>query len=99
MACGCCPIGSNVGGTPELIEHGERGLLFESGDLDGLTHALERVVLDADQRARFSAAAAAFVEQHLTIERQTARLAEIYRAVLADGRSPRRRRTTSDTNR
>lgn len=99
MACGCCPIGSNVGGTPELIEHGERGLLFESGDLDGLTHALERVVLDADQRARFAAAAAAFVEQHLTIERQTARLAEIYRAVLAGGRSPRRRRTTSDTNR
>ena len=97
MACGCCPIGANVGGTPELIEHGVRGLLFESEDLDGLTHALERVVLDPDQRARFSFAAASFVGQHLTIEHQTARLAEIYRAVLADPRSPRRR-TTSDTN-
>jgi glycosyltransferase involved in cell wall biosynthesis len=98
MACGCCPIGANVGGTPELIEHGVRGLLFESEDLDGLAHALERVVLDSDQRARFSSAAASFVEQHLTIEHQTARLAEIYRTVLADPRSPRRRRTTSDTN-
>jgi glycosyltransferase involved in cell wall biosynthesis len=98
MACGCCPIGANVGGTPELIEHGVRGLLFESEDLDGLAHALERVVLDSDQRARFSSAAASFVEQHLTIEHQTARLAEIYRTVLADPRSPRRRRTTSATN-
>jgi glycosyltransferase involved in cell wall biosynthesis len=98
MACGCCPIGANVGGTPELIEHGVRGLLFESEDLHGLTHALERVVMDSDQRARFSSAAASFVAQHLTIEHQTARLAEIYRTVLADPRSPRRRRTTSDTN-
>lgn len=97
MACGCCPIGSNVGGTPELIEHDVRGLLFESEDLDGLTRALERVVLDPDQRARFSDAAASFVQQHLTIEHQSARLAEIYRTVLADPRSPRRRRTTSDT--
>jgi glycosyltransferase involved in cell wall biosynthesis len=97
MACGCCPIGSNVGGTPELIEHDVRGLLFESEDLDGLTHALERVVLDPDQRRRFSEAAASFVQQHLTIEHQSARLAEIYRTVLADPRSSRRRRTTSDT--
>ncbi len=32
MACGCCPVGSRVGGTPELIEDGERGLLFENGN-------------------------------------------------------------------
>jgi glycosyltransferase involved in cell wall biosynthesis len=99
MACGCCPIGSSVGGTPELIEHGVRGLLFESDDLDGLTSALESVMLEPDRRARFATAAASFVEQHLTIEHQSARLAEIYRAVLADPRSPTRRRTTSDTKR
>jgi glycosyltransferase involved in cell wall biosynthesis len=98
MACGCCPIGSNVGGTPELIEHGVRGLLFESEDLDGLTSALERVVLEPDRRARFADAAASFVEQQLTIEHQSARLAEIYRTVLAASRAPRRRRTTSATN-
>ena len=98
MACGCCPIGSNVGGTPELIEHEVRGLLFESDDLDGLSSALESVVVDSDRRARFANVAASFVEQHLTIERQSERLAQIYRAVLADPRSSRRRRTTSDTN-
>jgi glycosyltransferase involved in cell wall biosynthesis len=98
MACGCCPIGSRVGGTPELIEHGVRGLLFESDDLDGLTSALESVVLDGDRRTRFSHAAASFVEQHLTIEHQSARLAEIYRMVLSEPRAARRRRTTSATN-
>jgi glycosyltransferase involved in cell wall biosynthesis len=99
MACGCCPIGSDVGGTSELIEHGSRGLLFQSDDLDGLTHALESVVLAPERRKQLSTAAASFVRDHLTIEHQTARLAEIYRAVLADPRSPRRRRITSETKR
>ena len=40
MACGCCPVGSRVGGTPELIEDGERGLLFESGSVEQLAQKL-----------------------------------------------------------
>jgi len=32
MACGCCAVGSRVGGTPELVGNDERGLLFRSGE-------------------------------------------------------------------
>ena len=42
MACGCCVIGSRVGGTPELICDQASGLLFDSGDLDGLVAWSER---------------------------------------------------------
>jgi len=41
MACGCCPVASRVGGTPELIQHGANGMLFEPGDVDGLSTVLE----------------------------------------------------------
>jgi L-malate glycosyltransferase len=41
MACGCCPVASRVGGTPELIRHGQNGMLFEPGDVDGLSTVLE----------------------------------------------------------
>jgi glycosyltransferase involved in cell wall biosynthesis len=53
MACGCCPIGSRVGGIPELITHGENGLTFDSDSLEGLTEALYAVVSDAGLRQKF----------------------------------------------
>lgn len=34
MACGVPTVGSNAGGTPELITHGETGYLAEIGDTD-----------------------------------------------------------------
>ena len=34
MACGVPTIGSNAGGIPELITHGETGYLADVGDTD-----------------------------------------------------------------
>ncbi|HEY4356616.1 MAG TPA: N-acetyl-alpha-D-glucosaminyl L-malate synthase BshA [Acidobacteriaceae bacterium] len=36
MACRVPTIATRVGGVPELIEHGENGLLYEVGDIDGM---------------------------------------------------------------
>ena len=44
MACGCCPVASRVGGNPELIRHGENGMLFEAGDVEQLSDVLETLV-------------------------------------------------------
>ena len=82
MACGCCPVGSRVGGTPELIRHGERGLLFESGNGQELAEALCRLTLDAALRQRLAAAATAFAHESLNIEVASARLAAIYKSLL-----------------
>lgn len=83
MACGCCPVGSRVGGTPELIEHNQRGLLFEPGNLSQLTDALMRLAEDREARVRMAAAAADFAHSNLTIEVAAARLASIYNELLA----------------
>ena len=37
-------VGSRTGGIPELIDDGRNGLLFEAGDVDGLHHALTRLL-------------------------------------------------------
>ena len=44
MACGCCPVASRVGGNPELVRHGENGMLFEAGDVEQLSNILETLV-------------------------------------------------------
>ena len=38
--CSKACIGSNVGGIPEVIEHGINGLLVEPGNVKGLTETM-----------------------------------------------------------
>jgi len=83
MACGCCPVGSRVGGTPELIRHGERGMLFESGNVDELSDALCTLVLNPTCCQAMARAASCFVHEHLTMEIAASRLASIYRNLLS----------------
>ncbi len=82
MACGCCPVGSRVGGTPELISHGERGLLFDSGNLDQLAEALVALTKDRERRLKMAENAVSFVQERLTIQIAASRLASIYRSLL-----------------
>jgi N-acetyl-alpha-D-glucosaminyl L-malate synthase BshA len=47
MAC-CVPaIATRVGGVPELIEHDENGLLFEVGDIAGMSDAAVELLTDS----------------------------------------------------
>lgn len=56
QACGRPAICSNHGGLPEVVNQ-KSGLLFESGDLDGLTERIRALMDSADLRERLSAAA------------------------------------------
>lgn len=82
MACGCCVIGSRVGGTPELIADGERGLLFESGDVDELARKLTMVIEDVSLRKRLATNAAEFAARDLNMERAARCMSGIYETML-----------------
>jgi len=82
MACGCCAVASRVGGNPELIEDGIRGLLFTPGDAAGLAGVLQRAILDPDLRRRMAEAGRDFVHANLSRESAALRMGEIYSGLL-----------------
>jgi glycosyltransferase involved in cell wall biosynthesis len=83
MACGCAPIGSNVGGIPELIEDERNGLIFESGSVEGLSQKLERLITDDSLRKTFGAAAAETAKARFSMQRHVERTQSLYKELLA----------------
>jgi L-malate glycosyltransferase len=83
MACGCCPVGSRVGGTPELIADGERGFLFENGKTQELFAKLALLVQNDELRIRFAQKAADFAAHNLNMQMALKRMGQIYKEGLA----------------
>ncbi|WHX99077.1 N-acetyl-alpha-D-glucosaminyl L-malate synthase BshA [Neobacillus sp. DY30] len=55
MACGVPCIGTNVGGMPEVIQHGETGYICELGDIDEISANAIRVLSDQRLHRQFAA--------------------------------------------
>jgi glycosyltransferase involved in cell wall biosynthesis len=83
MFCGCACIGSCVGGIPELIKKNKTGLLFQPGDVAQLSHALEQLIRNTEQRENFGRAATGSIsEMGMTVEGMMRRHLNLYEAVL-----------------
>ncbi len=78
MACGCCPVASDVGGNPELVEDGRSGLLFPAADSAALATRLIRLLEDADLRRRLASNAAARMRSTFTRAASARTMAAIY---------------------
>jgi glycosyltransferase involved in cell wall biosynthesis len=58
MVSGMPCVASAVGGIPSMVDDGKTGLLFKSGDVDGLVRQLRRVLPDDDFCRKLGSAAA-----------------------------------------
>lgn len=83
MAAGCPIVASDVGGSPELVEHEVGGLLFPNDDDIALGECLGRMSRDTDLRARLAAHASALAMSRYTIERMVAATEAVYLRCLA----------------
>jgi len=81
MAAGCAVVAPCVGGIPELVTHGQNGLLVD-GDVEAYARALLRLCRDADLRYRLGAAAQARVTTCFTSEAMARQLGKVYRDVV-----------------
>jgi len=78
MACGCCTIASRVGGSPELIEDGVTGMLFEAGSVPGLVEKLRVAIENPELRRNLSQQGQALVSQRFSSQISARRMEEIY---------------------
>ena len=81
MACGCCPVVSRVGGHPELVRHGENGMLFEGGQAAELSRVLQTLAELPVLREQLSARARCTAQQ-FSIDASTRRMEQIYTEVM-----------------
>jgi len=82
MASGLAVVASNVGGNPELVIHGETGLLFKAGDPEDLARQLRLLIGDEELRRRLSGNAAAFVRARFGKDTSVERMQAVYRSFL-----------------
>jgi glycosyltransferase involved in cell wall biosynthesis len=83
MACGCCPVTTRVGGNPELVRHGENGMLFEAGDVGQLCRVLETLVELPVLRGQLAARARCTAER-FSIGASARRMEEIYTELIEE---------------
>jgi glycosyltransferase involved in cell wall biosynthesis len=57
MGSGAPVIATRVGGIPEIVRHGQEGLLVPSGNSEQLAHAIKRLLKDQGLRMRLGQAA------------------------------------------
>jgi len=82
-AAGCCVVGADHGGIPEIVEHGVTGVLVEPGSAHALAGALAGLRADRQRIARLGAAAAERVRTRFTRERMLAEVQDLYDRLLA----------------
>ena len=82
MACGCCVIGSKVGGIPELITHGEDGLVFDSGNASHLTELLGLAVTCTDFRQKMRRQAVKTAHERFSMRITLQRTEALYQSLL-----------------
>ena len=89
MNAGCAVVASHAaGGAPFLIRHGENGMLFESGNWDGMTGAVLRLLKDRDRCAEIGMNAYRTISQLWNADVAADRFLRLVEAVGANGETP-----------
>jgi glycosyltransferase involved in cell wall biosynthesis len=82
LACRTPVVGSDVGGTPEIIRHGETGRNFPAGDALALAAAIRETLSEREGTAAMVERGRRMVEQKHSIDAMLDTLEDIYRRYL-----------------
>ena len=75
-------IASRVGAIPEVIAHGESGILIEPRDVEALAQAMARLLDDRALRKYMGLLGAARLEERFSVERMVAGTIAVYRQIV-----------------
>ncbi len=82
MACQVPAVATNVGGVPELIEHGVNGVLCEVGDVDAMAACAVELLGDAARFEAMRQAARRTAQRSFCANDQVKKYVEFYEQVL-----------------
>lgn len=82
MACGVPVVAADVGAFSSLIVQGKTGIIVVPGSHEGITDAVDALLVDPDRRAEFALTARARVEAHFDIRQEAEALVQLYRSLL-----------------
>lgn len=71
-------ITTSVGGIPDVAIDGENMLLFEPGDVDGLTKCMERMITDKELRNKIRRASLEFARTTFNIDTVNRQIGKLY---------------------
>jgi len=90
MRWGTPVIGTNVGGIPEVVEHGMTGLLVSPESPSQLAQALLTLLQNADVRCKLGQEARRCVESRFSSRRMAEQVSELYANTVASWHAKRR---------
>jgi glycosyltransferase involved in cell wall biosynthesis len=84
-------IGARIGGIAEMVREGETGFLFESGNVEDLSRAVQHVsTLRDEQLAEMGRAARQYVRDSFTRDQYFERTLDLYRSLGVRLRTPKK---------
>lgn len=75
-------VGSDAGGIPEIIRHGETGRIFPAGNAVALAAAIRETLVKKEKSRTMAERGRAFVETHHSLDRMLQTIEELYRRYL-----------------
>ena len=83
FACGKPVIGSKMGGIPELVKDGKRGMIFEPGDSKELSSDIKYLLDNPDLAKEMGENARTYLEEELHSEKHYVSLMKIYNSLVS----------------
>lgn len=84
MSCGLPVVGCTVGAVPEIVAHGETGLLVPPEDAAAMAGALERLIGDEGERRRMGASGRRRAEENFNLVKHASGLIKIYETLMEE---------------
>lgn len=81
MMGGCAVIGANAGATPEIVNYGDCGYLYESGNYNDLADKMEYVISNKSNMFEKAIKGQNYALENYTAKLNTERIADLYKTV------------------
>jgi glycosyltransferase involved in cell wall biosynthesis len=83
MQSGLPVVCSNVGGNPEIVEHGVNGFLYETGDIQILAKHILELIVDGSLRERMGQLGMEKVKENYSLTKYVNHHQRLYEKLLS----------------